>query len=40
MIDELKKHDEVHFADNGGFISPSGLAYIGAQGRGGQEVFR
>ncbi|PSC69140.1 CMF receptor CMFR1 [Micractinium conductrix] len=29
VIDELKKHDEVHFADNGGFISPSGLAYIG-----------
>lgn len=29
MIEELKKHDEVKFADNGGFVSPSGLSYIG-----------
>ncbi|KAL4422636.1 hypothetical protein ABPG75_008833 [Micractinium tetrahymenae] len=29
VIEELKKHDEVKFADNGGFVSPSGLSYIG-----------
>ncbi len=32
MIEELKKHDEVKFADNGGFVSPSGLSYIGEPG--------
>lgn len=30
VIEELRKADEVKFADNGGFISPSGLEYIGA----------
>lgn len=29
VIEELKKYDEVKFADNGGFVSPSGLSYIG-----------
>ncbi|KAL4852860.1 Conditioned medium factor receptor 1 [Chlorella vulgaris] len=29
VIEELRVADEVKFADNGGFISPSGLAYIG-----------
>lgn len=29
VIKELVDHDEVKFADNGGFISPSGLAFIG-----------
>ena len=33
MIDELKAADEVRFADNGGFVSPSGLSYIGAPRR-------
>lgn len=32
MIEELKRHDEVKFADNGGFVSPSGLSYIGEPG--------
>lgn len=32
VIEELKKHDEVKFADNGGFVSPSGLSYIGEPG--------
>lgn len=30
VIAELKEAGEVHFADNGGFVSPSGLSYIGA----------
>lgn len=30
VIEELKAADEVRFADNGGFVSPSGLSYIGA----------
>ena len=36
VIEELKAADEVLFADNGGFVSPSGLSYIGARlcGRG------
>ncbi len=29
MIDELVAHDEAKFADHGGFISPSGLSFIG-----------
>ena len=29
VIAELKAADEVRFADNGGFVSPSGLSYIG-----------
>ena len=29
VIEELKAADEVRFADNGGFVSPSGLSYIG-----------
>ena len=37
VIKELVEHDEAKFADNGGFISPSGLAYIGGQGWGGQR---
>ena len=29
VIKELVEADEIKFADNGGFISPSGLAFIG-----------
>ncbi|KAK9809673.1 hypothetical protein WJX73_003046 [Symbiochloris irregularis] len=29
VMQELKDHNEVKFADNGGFVSPSGLSYIG-----------
>lgn len=34
VIKELVEADEVKFADNGGFVSPSGLAYIGERRRG------
>ena len=30
MIQQLRDADEVRFADNGGLVSPSGLAYIGS----------
>ena len=30
VLQELKDAGEVHFADNGGFVSPSGISYIGA----------
>lgn len=29
VMQELIKNDEAHFADKGGFVSPSGLSYIG-----------
>lgn len=29
VLKELQDNNEVHFADNGGFISPSGISYIG-----------
>ena len=29
VLKELVDHNEAHFADSGGFVSPSGLAYIG-----------
>lgn len=29
VMQELKDHNEAKFADNGGFVSPSGLSYIG-----------
>ena len=33
VMQELKDSNEVKFADNGGFVSPSGLSYIGGPGR-------
>lgn len=30
VLEELKQNNEAHFADCGGFVSPSGLAYIGS----------
>ena len=30
MLKELVDNNEAHFADSGGFVSPSGLTYIGA----------
>eukprot|EP01025_Chloroclados_australasicus_P014356 TRINITY_DN1671_c0_g1_i1.p1 TRINITY_DN1671_c0_g1~~TRINITY_DN1671_c0_g1_i1.p1 ORF type:complete len:510 (-),score=63.81 TRINITY_DN1671_c0_g1_i1:358-1845(-) len=30
VMQELIKHNEVNFADSGGFVSPSGISYIGA----------
>lgn len=29
VLAELRDNNEVHFADNGGFVSPSGISYIG-----------
>ena len=29
VLKELVDNNEAHFADSGGFVSPSGLAYIG-----------
>ena len=29
VLEELKQNNECHFADCGGFVSPSGLSYIG-----------
>lgn len=29
VVQALVKNNEAHFADSGGFVSPSGLAYIG-----------
>ena len=29
VLTELRDNNEVHFADNGGFVSPSGISYIG-----------
>ncbi len=29
VLDELRQNNECHFADCGGFVSPSGLSYIG-----------
>ena len=29
VLKELQDNNEVHFADNGGFVSPSGISYIG-----------
>ncbi|KAL6749979.1 hypothetical protein V8C86DRAFT_2824776 [Haematococcus lacustris] len=29
VMEELKKNNEAHFADAGGFVSPSGISYIG-----------
>lgn len=29
VMDELKANGEAHFADAGGFVSPSGICYIG-----------
>ena len=29
VLQELKANNEIHFADNGGFVSPSGISYIG-----------
>jgi hypothetical protein len=29
VLKELMDNNEAHFADSGGFVSPSGLAYIG-----------
>eukprot|EP00048_Salpingoeca_helianthica_P025060 m.37431 g.37431 ORF g.37431 m.37431 type:complete len:489 (+) comp9810_c1_seq1:3987-5453(+) len=29
VMQELKQHNEAHFADSGGFVSPSGRSYIG-----------
>ena len=29
VLKELENNNEAHFADSGGFVSPSGLAYIG-----------
>ena len=29
VLKELVDNSEAHFADSGGFVSPSGLAYIG-----------
>ena len=31
VLKELVDANEAHFADSGGFVSPSGLAYIGAK---------
>lgn len=31
VLQELVDNNEAHFADSGGFVSPSGLAYIGEQ---------
>jgi hypothetical protein len=33
VLKELVDANEAHFADSGGFVSPSGLAYIGATWR-------
>lgn len=30
VLQELVAHNEANFADSGGFVSPSGLSYIGA----------
>ena len=30
VLEELVENNEAHFADSGGFVSPSGLTYIGA----------
>jgi len=30
VMDQLRHHNEVHFADAGGFVSPRGYCYIGA----------
>lgn len=30
VLQELKDNNEAHFADAGGFVSPSGISYIGA----------
>ena len=30
VLKELVDNNEAHFADSGGFVSPSGLTYIGA----------
>lgn len=29
VMQELEKHGEAHYADSGGFVSPSGICYIG-----------
>ncbi len=29
VLKELVEHNEAHFADAGGFVSPSGISYIG-----------
>jgi len=29
VLKELQDNNEAHFADNGGFVSPSGISYIG-----------
>ena len=31
VLKELEDNNEAHFADSGGFVSPSGLAYIGTE---------
>ena len=31
VLKELEDSNEAHFADSGGFVSPSGLAYIGTE---------
>ena len=33
VLKELVDNNEAHFADSGGFVSPSGLAYIGVYAR-------
>ena len=30
VMQELKANNEAHFADSGGFVSPSGISFIGA----------
>jgi menaquinone-9 beta-reductase len=30
VMQELKDNNEAHFADSGGFVSPSGISFIGA----------
>ena len=37
VLKELVDNNEAHFADNGGLVSPSGLAFIGARQHPGSQ---